>query len=95
MGLYWNRSAKSASSKRGFCQIRLERQDTADVEMFRQDRRREDTPTHTPLDDESATPEQSAVWTVVGRDAELEREVVASLIERLAPASPAPTPPSS
>jgi hypothetical protein len=82
------RLLREAGRLQAHCQVLLERQDTADVEMFRQDRRREDTPTYTPLDSESATPEQNAVWTVVGRDAELEREIVASLIERLTPTEP-------
>ncbi len=65
------------------CQVLQQRLDTSDVEMFHQERQRQDFPTDTPIDQQALTAEQEAVWTDIGRDLALEREILASLIERL------------
>jgi hypothetical protein len=87
------RLARRGEQLRAFCQVRQQRLDTSEMEMFRRDQQRLDVPTETPIDQQGATREQEAVWTDVGRDTALEREIIASLIERLSATLPGGTPP--
>lgn len=87
------RLARQGEQLRALCQVLQQRLDTSDLEMFRRDQQRDDFPTDTPIDRDAVTAEQNAVWTDMGRDLALEREILASLIERLAPAAEAAAPP--
>jgi hypothetical protein len=77
---------------RAQCQVRRQRLDTSELEMFHRTRTDQDIPSDTPIDRQAVSPEHNAVWTDVGRDLDLEREILASLAERLGDAATPPPP---
>lgn len=80
------------------CIVIKERLDTSDHRVFAMNRQFEDVPNQTPIAGEGATSSsQNEVWSDVGRDRTLERDILAALLERLggparetAPTSTAP-----
>lgn len=74
------------------CMVRVERLDTADMRVFRDNERFEDNPSDTPIDREAGvTSSQDQVWTEISRDRTLEREILDVVRNRLSP----PTTPST
>jgi len=67
-----------------YCQVKLERLETADHRVFAQQRQFDDAPTQTPIEREGATTaRQNTVWSSAGRDEAMEREILADLHERI------------
>lgn len=66
------------------CVVKRERLDTAEARAFAQQRSFSEAPTDTPIQGEAgASAEQSQVWTDIGRDRKLEREVLDVMRGRL------------
>ncbi len=67
-----------------WCQVKIERLETADFRVFQQQRNSEDAPLQTPIDREAATTaKQNTVWSGAGRDESMEREILADLHDRI------------
>lgn len=79
------------------CVVIRERLDTADHRVFAMNRQFDDVNNQTPISGEGATsPSQNEVWTEIGRDRKLERDILNVVRERLSggpAAAPAPAPP--
>lgn len=70
------------------CIVKVERLDTADHRVFRDQTRFEDYPTETPIDREAGvSARQDEAWTEMPRDRGLEREILAVLKNRATPTS--------
>jgi len=87
-----NRVRRTASlefSKRGgdlqaWCQVKLERQTTADHRVWARQRQFDDAPTETPIEREGATTDsQNTVWSSAGRDQSLEHQILSDLRKRI------------
>ena len=66
-----------------------ERRDTATRRAFRREREDVDFPADTPIDQEGGTsPEQYESWTRIGRDRQMENNILHSVEEHLAAAHP-------
>ncbi|RIK65512.1 MAG: hypothetical protein DCC65_12580 [Planctomycetota bacterium] len=62
------------------CVVRVQRLDTADHRVFRDQNRFDDYPTETPIDGEAGvSAEKEDVWTDMPRDRQLEREILDAL----------------
>jgi len=72
------------------CKVTLERRDTSRRQAFTRDHDVDDVPSGTPsdLDSDTGTPREE--WTTIGSDGEMERQLLASLTERLIETAPAP-----
>ena len=69
------------------CMVSVERLDTADHRVFRDNDRFQDYPTETPIDrDAGISSSQDQVWTPMPRDRKLEQEILEVLRNRAAPA---------
>lgn len=80
------------------CVVTRERLDTADHRVFAMNRQSDDVGNQTPITQEGATsPAQNEVWTDVGRDRALERQILDVVRDRLAgvPAKSAPAAPAA
>lgn len=65
------------------CLVSVERLDTADHRVFRDNERFQDYPTETPIDrDASVSTDQDQVWTSMPRDRKLEQEILGVLRNR-------------
>lgn len=68
------------------CMVSVERLDTADHRVFRDQERFQDYPTETPIDrDAGISASQDQVWTPMPRDRKLEQEILEVLRNRAAP----------
>jgi hypothetical protein len=66
------------------CRIGVQRLDTADHRVFRQNEQFGDLPTETPIDREAGvSPQQNRVWTDMPRDKSREREILAVVRNRV------------
>ena len=71
------------------CMVKVERLDTADHRVFRDNEQFQDYPTETPIDREAGvSARQDEVWTEMPRDRGLEREILAVLKNRVLPTVP-------
>ncbi|MFO0972453.1 MAG: hypothetical protein U1A27_03305 [Phycisphaerae bacterium] len=76
------------------CVVLRERLDTADHRVFQQGRSFADVPNQTPMASESPANNQPDVWTEIGRDRALERQMLDAARQRAASAAPSAPPPS-
>lgn len=68
------------------CMVSVERLDTADHRVFRDQERFQDYPTETPIDrDAGISSSQDQVWTPMPRDRKLEQEILGVLRNRATP----------
>lgn len=66
------------------CRVAVQRLDTADHRMFRQNNQFGDVPNETPIDrDAGITPQQDQVWTDIPRDTSREKEILAIVRDRV------------
>lgn len=71
------------------CIVKVERLDTADHRVFRDNEQFQDYPTETPIDrDAGISARQDEVWTEMPRDRGLEREILSVLKNRVLPTAP-------
>jgi hypothetical protein len=79
---------EEAGGCRALCEVRVERLDTSDHRVFRDNQRFTDYPNQTPIDSDAAVSTgQSQVWTEVPRDRQLESHILAAVRSRLFPTS--------
>ena len=72
------------------CKVTLERRDTSRRQAFAREHDVDDTPAGTPADLDRQVGSPREEWTRLGNDDKLERELLASLQERLIDLEPAP-----
>jgi hypothetical protein len=73
------------------CKVLVERLDTSDHQVFRREHGTGDVPTDTPIQEEGGvTSRQNEVWTLVRRDRQMERQIMAAWAERLGGSREAP-----
>jgi len=69
------------------CQVRVQRLDTADHRVFRQNQQFSDLPNDTPIDrGAGVTSEQNEIWTDLPRDRQLERQILDVIRSRVSEA---------
>ena len=67
-----------------WCQVKMERQSTADHRVWQRQREFDDAPVETPIErDGATTAKQNTVWTSAGRDESLERQILSDLRQRI------------
>jgi hypothetical protein len=77
------------------CRVQRERLDTTDARMASRQRSYDESPTDTPIQYEAGvSAEQAQVWTDIGRDRELERQILDVVQARLGGRRPAASRPS-